>query len=370
MDLGVVGHTTTGKGEQAMTIETDAHRILELMERPAFCVLDGIIVDANEDALRRLIPLGEPIGSLLPEPKLYQPGAEGQQTVELRLGEQLCPARVTPLGQMDLFSLEPEQKEPVLRAYALAAQTLRQPLSQALAVSDQILPQLHLANPAKDQMSLLNRSLHQLLRIVGNMSDAGAVGSLRTELVDVTAFIQEWMDRVMTLWEQDTVRLCFENHPAAIYSLVDGPKLERAMYNLLSNARKHTPPGGTIGVVLKRRGNHLILSVTNSTADHSPWASADAFSRFLREPGVEDGSKGLGLGMELVHSIATAHGGTLLLDRTREGDARVTLTLPIRQTGSTLRNNPMRIDYAGERDHSLIELSEFLPGTCYDRTKD
>ena len=94
------------------------------------------------------------------------------------------------------------------------------------------------------------------------------------------------------------------------------------------------------------------------------------YSRYRRQPGMEDNRFGIGLGMVLIRSTATAHGGTVLIDHPSEGGVRLTMTLAIKQNlDSAVRASIMQVDYAGERDHSLIELSDVLPSSLYETKK-
>lgn len=70
--------------------------------------------------------------------------------------------------------------------------------------------------------------------------------------------------------------------------------------------------------------------------------------------------------MVLIRSAATAHGGTILIEQPKEQGMRITMTMEIRQSrNSSLRSPALHVDYAGEWDHSLIELSESLPVSLY-----
>ena len=80
---------------------------------------------------------------------------------------------------------------------------------------------------------------------------------------------------------------------------------------------------------------------------------------------VEDSRYGLGLGMVLIRSTAAVHGGTVLVDHPEGSGTRITVSFAIHQGEATLRSPRMRIDYAGERDHGLIELSDVLPAHLY-----
>ena len=128
---------------------------------------------------------------------------------------------------------------------------------------------------------------------------------------------------------------------------------------------KHSGPGSTVTASLTRRNARLYLTVANPGTAGLPPAASGAFSRFLREPGIEDCRNGLGLGLRLVQSAALAHGGTVLMEPLPDGGMRVTMSIAIRQNTDELHASPLRIDYAGERNHALIELSDALPGFLY-----
>ena len=72
--------------------------------------------------------------------------------------------------------------------------------------------------------------------------------------------------------------------------------------------------------------------------------------------------------MVLIRNAAAAHGGTVLIDQPHGFGTRVTLTLALRQdTTNHLRSPMIRVDYAGERDHCLLELSDSLPAFLYEK---
>lgn len=356
-----------------MKIETNIDNILNLMDRPAFCVRDGIIQGANQAALNRMICVGIPVDSLISSgADDYRIFRSGSLCLTLTLCGREQPATVTRMEDTDIFLMEHNVQDPQLRAFALAAQALRMPLSQVLSISDQILPWISGEDhpSAAEQVARLNRGLYQILRLVGNMSDAANAGAARMELRDVTAVVREILDHAIPLFQEADVTISFTNHPVPIHSLIDSQKLERAVYNLLSNALKHTGPGGVIQVLLRRSGSAYHLIVTDSgSCDPSPHAPG-VFDRFTREPGIEDSHDGLGLGLALVRAVALAHHGTLLLAPHKNGGTQAQLSLPIRQDTRELRSPTVRIDYAGERDHGLIELADALPHTPYGSNMD
>ena len=148
-----------------------------------------------------------------------------------------------------------------------------------------------------------------------------------------------------------------------IYTLLDREQLERAVYNLLSNAAKFGQTGDDIYVQLVRRGQKLYLSVQNSGAAS---AAGSFYDRFLREPSLEDPVHGVGLGMVLIRSVAANHGGAVLVDHPDTGHTRITLSVAICHSKSNLVRSPiLGFDYAGEQDHGLLELADVLPAKLY-----
>ena len=343
-------------------------KLLDLMERPAFYVRDGKIRCVSRSARARMVTESSPVAPMLGEGNAdYQNFSGGSLTLGVTVGSVHYRADVERLDEGDLFLLSCDAEDQELRALALASQQLRLPLNQLLSAADGLFPRLAADAPEelRTQMAAMNRSLYQLLRLVLNMSDAHQSLSPRPELRDVSAVMQEIFDESARLCREAGVELVFENLPRSLYSLIDSSRLERAVYNLISNALIRVGPGGTIRASLTHHGTRLYLTVANPAPDRPDLASAGIFSRFLREPGLETSRSGLGLGLRLVQSAALAHGGTVLMEPVPDGGMRVTMSLAIRQTTDALQSPSLHIDYAGERNHALIELADSLPSRLY-----
>ena len=114
----------------------------------------------------------------------------------------------------------------------------------------------------------------------------------------------------------------------------------------------------------------LFLTVQDSGSGIAGEIRGNVHTRFLRQPGLEDSRFGIGLGMVMIRSAAAAHGGTVLIDHPQGCGTRITMSMAIRQdTDSMVRSSMLQIDYAGDRDHALIELSNVLPSTPYSAKK-
>lgn len=337
---------------------------LSLLIRPGFCVEAGKISWVNAAAQGLLLEPGMDIAPLITSGlESYQGFQDGCLYVQLTLSGTAFHGCVTKDGTADVFVLDADTGDTALQALSLAARELRTPLA-AVMHGAQVLGKED--NP---QAAALNRGLYQLLRLVGNMSDAGrSPANARMETADLSAFFDELFEKTAVLAEAAGIRQEYQGLSRPLLCLADRDLLERAVLNLLSNAIKFTPKGGTIRVTLLAGSRSLRLSIWDSGTGIGQDIRGSLFSRYLRQPAIEDGRFGMGLGMVLVRSAAAAHGGAVLIDQPEGWGTRVTMTVALRrETAGVLRSPTMRIDYTGERDHALTELSDCLPVSLYQK---
>ena len=345
-----------------MEIGTERNQMLDLMLRPAFWVEEGIIRHMNTAAASLLLSEGMAVEGLIASAREeYAQLSEGCLHLQLCIGGQNVGATVVCQAGGQLFLPETFPISAQLRSLSLTAMQLREPLSGLMAINEQILLS---ADP--EYAALANRRQHQLLRIISNMSDAAQYADpdrCHKEYTEVCGFLEEILEKADTLMQHINIRIDSNIPRENIYTLVDREQLERAVYNLLSNAAKFGQSTGSIQVRLVRRGQKLYLSVQSSGA--AP-AAGNFYDRFLREPMPEDPAQGIGLGMMLIRSVAANHGGAVLVDHPDADHTRVTLSLAIcHGKGDLVRSPVLRLDYAGERDHGLLELSDVLPAELY-----
>lgn len=340
--------------------------MLELTLRPAFCVKDNIIIEVNGAAKALLLTEGTDIRTLLATgTEEYASFKSGCLYLKLALSSRGCGASVVRRDDCDIFILDQEADDAELQVLALAAQQLREPLTSIMISAERLNP-----DPASaEHAARLNRGLHQMLRIIGNMSDAGRCAAVsRQEIRNAGDIFAEVFSKAQALLEHTGITLSFRNLSKEVLCLCDAEQLERAVLNMLSNSVKFTPKGGTIDAKLTRQGRMLQLTVVDSGSGIAEAVRSSVFSRYLRQPGIEDSRYGLGLGMVLIRSAAANHGGTVLIDQPRGKGTRITMTMAIRQNQDNLLRSPvMKVDYSGERDHGLIELADCLPAKLYEK---
>ena len=110
----------------------------------------------------------------------------------------------------------------------------------------------------------------------------------------------------------------------------DPQRLQQIVSNLLTNAIKFTPPGGTITVRLRRDEGRAYLTVSDTGVGMAPEFLPHAFDRFRQGGNSTESRKGLGLGLAIVRELVTLHGGEVeaLSDGVGRG-ATFRVTLPL-----------------------------------------
>lgn len=354
-----------------MKKQKDIFPMLELMTAPAFCVKDAKVDEMNSAAKQLMLEKGTPIADLLGDQyPQYESFDGGCLFVTLDLDGCQLDATVNRVGAEDVFIID-QQAQVELRIMALVSQSLRLPLADLISLTDGLLPTLETSSTAiqKKKISQINRKLTQLNRAILNMADASRYTSdsgYQLCMLDGVSVVDEILERAQMLLEHTDVKLDVRLPQESILVYMDAEKIERTIYNLLSNAVKATPAGGTVQVELRQKNDYLYLSVQDSGNGIPASVMGNIFTRYQRSAGLEDGRNGLGLGMTLVRATAAVHGGTVLIQQPPAGGTKVTLSIPIK-TGRdvTMRYTGLFADYAGDRDHGLLELSEVLPAELY-----
>ena len=344
--------------------------VLEKTNCGSFVVENGIVTYANQAALSHQVSIGAAIADYICV------GADedadctnGKLCLTLNWYGASVNATVVDNGKVHIFYLESDYEEPELRAFALAAQHLREPLANAMTCTQKLLAQD--SQELQQQLAQLNKNLYRLNRAICNMSDAAQYQSPRPsrfEYREIGSIFNEVMEKASCHLSIADRKLTYSGLNETVNTMVDAEKLERALLNMLSNTVKFSPKDSTIRANLRKSGNKLYFSLENASEDTANSNCSNIFNSFLREPGIESPQNGIGLGMTLVQKTAAAHGGTLLLQHSAEFGIRLTMTIPI-ETAKTakLRSNiRLPIDYAGGFDHTLTELSDVLPAKLYD----
>jgi signal transduction histidine kinase len=221
------------------------------------------------------------------------------------------------------------------------AHELRTPLTAIQGtlegIQDGVLPMDH------EQLNALHAETMLLNRLVGDLrllslADAGQL-QLDQQAVDPTKLLSEAVERMRPQTDMKAIRLesnFAENLPTI---LVDSDRITQVMNNLVGNAIRYTPEGGTIRVeaAMSKSTDSLQVSVTDTGSGIPPEDLPSVFNRFYRaDRSRSRASGGSGLGLAIVKQFVEAHGGSVEAQSPvvqdglppRQG-TRITFSLPI-----------------------------------------
>lgn len=212
---------------------------------------------------------------------------------------------------------------------------LRSPLTSILLTADRLSDTLPGASPGvQNTLSVMAREAHRLEAIVRNLLDQGRQGSLEERLNLRLCHPSE-----VLLGLTDTLRLKAEPRElnttldldpedARVWILADTAALQQIIFNLLENALKFTPAGGTVGVVSHVAETNWLLEVWD-TGRGIPQDLQEQIFEPYQQTEEADASQGWGLGLSICRTLATAHQGTLTVESELGRGARFRLALPL-----------------------------------------
>lgn len=216
-----------------------------------------------------------------------------------------------------------------------AAHELRTPIAGIQVAAEQLVNSAnqHDADPAARgqyrRASLLLSDARRAGRLVADMLDLSRIDAglpLDRQLTDLAALVDAEVQRTAMLAPQAMVT---RTGPDALAAVVDSTRVEQILSNLLDNARRHTPEGGSITVDLSADRGVAEMTVT----DTGPGVPDDERERIFERLVRLDAARardygGAGLGLPIARALARAHGGELVC-LPHDGGARFRLTLPL-----------------------------------------
>ncbi|AKF05181.1 Sensory box histidine kinase [Sandaracinus amylolyticus] len=176
------------------------------------------------------------------------------------------------------------------------------------------------------------RNAARLLVMIDELLELARFTSGRAEprkrTVDVASLVREVSANFRA---SDRSGVTLAGCDAPILAQVDARQLRTALHNLLSNAHKFTDPATRrIEVAVRRAGAHVEIAVTDNGIGIPSSARDRLFERFFQVDAGRGRSRGgAGIGLALVHDIATAHGGDVRLESELGRGSVFTLSLPI-----------------------------------------
>ena len=183
---------------------------------------------------------------------------------------------------------------------------------------------LHIVSDETKRLSRLVRSMLDISRL----QDEGGIPDEKKSRFD----LEECAGQVLINFEQKilgknlNVDVQMPEHP--VYTHANQDSITQVIYNLLDNAIKFSPEGGTLGLKLREGGSKVFVSVSNEGDTIPPEELPLVFDRFHKTDKSRSRKDGWGLGLYIVKTIVCSHGENISVT-SRDGKTEFTFTMPL-----------------------------------------
>lgn len=218
---------------------------------------------------------------------------------------------------------------------ATVSHELRTPLSAILGWSHLLQLGRLTRQQEKEAFTVIERNARAQAKLIDDILDVSRIvsGTLRIDLgpIDLLAALRSAVDTARPLAAAKTISLTSVLDPSPPPVRGDAARLEQVVANLLTNAIKFTPEGGSVQLTLDRHASSVRIMVQDNGIGIAPEVLPHIFDRFWQgESGPTRRHGGLGIGLSVVKSLVEIHGGTVQAASPGPGrGAAFTVLLPV-----------------------------------------
>ena len=230
-----------------------------------------------------------------------------------------------------LISLNAEMKEVTaqkLQFFTNVSHEVRTPLTLILAPLDRLIISLR-ESPYASDLGLIQKNANRLLRVINQILDFRKVEGKQEKLavreIDLVPFVGEIKSYFDSMASVRAISYTFTSSIKQCTLWIDPDLLEKVFVNLLSNAFKFTPEGGSVRIELTEEEDRVFIQVIDTGSGIQPGNLPHLFDRFY----TEDRSMGTGIGLHLVKEYIHMHGGEIRVES--EPGQRTTFTVCLRK---------------------------------------
>ena len=230
-----------------------------------------------------------------------------------------------------LISLNAEMKEVTaqkLQFFTNVSHEVRTPLTLILTPLDRLIVSLR-ESPYASDLGLIQKNANRLLRVINQILDFRKVEGKQEKLavreIDLVPFVGEIKSYFDSMASVRAISYTITSSMKQCTLWIDPDLLEKVLVNLLSNAFKFTPEGGSVRIELTEEGGRVFIRVIDTGSGIRPANLPHLFDRFY----TEDRSMGTGIGLHLVKEYIHMHGGEIRVES--EPGQRTTFTVCLRK---------------------------------------
>lgn len=216
---------------------------------------------------------------------------------------------------------------------ATAAHELRSPITEIQGYSELLLNNQDLPDHKRKRfVDRINRQSRHLSTLVSDLLDISKIEAgieLSVQMIpnNFVNLVKEVVESAQQLSNKHTIRLKVPDQMELFY--FDYGRFSQVIQNLISNAVKYSPNGGTVTVQVGQSGNTAFLKISDQGIGMSPDQTKRIFEKFYRANASSSAIEGTGLGLTIVKHIVDQHGGEISVESALGNGTTMTVKLPM-----------------------------------------
>lgn len=222
-----------------------------------------------------------------------------------------------------------------LRFFTDISHELRTPLTLITSPVGEVLEHESLTPSARKLLTVVHNNTERMLRLVNQILDFRKIENKKMKLLlektDIVELLQKVMDNFRLIAEEKNINFRLQTDKESIHCWIDQDKVEKIIFNLLSNAFKYTPANKSITVYAHTTKDKVVISVADEGIGIDPKKQQTLFQRFetLVNNNILQPSSGIGL--SLVKELIELHQGNIQVNTETGIGSEFIVTLPLDQ---------------------------------------
>jgi signal transduction histidine kinase len=268
----------------------------------------------------------------------FQPNAYGAR--EREIVEQLAAQIAEFIGNTKIYSLERAQRIDLerqvrekLEFMAIISHELKTPLTSIIASGELLSEEIQEQGPQRRLIQNIVHSAHNLLVRLNGLLDVSKneVGrpQFQPKPLDIEFLLEDIYEQVSPIVKNKKQSLTLDVPDFLPIVLADAPRLEQVLLNMLANAVKFTPEGGSIILRARKQEADLVVEVQDNGIGIAKEEQAKLFQPYSRVVSDEQSYNGVGLGLALAKQIVELHGGRIWVESELGKGSTFAFSLPL-----------------------------------------
>lgn len=262
-------------------------------------------------------------------------------------GFKIITNRIYLRNEIKLKELENTQTEEINQTKLMFFTNITHELLTPLTIISASVDELKLIEPKylKQYQVMLN-NVNRLIRLLQQIlefrkADSGNL-KLKVAKGDIVTFIKNSVESISPLLKKKDIIYSFKSETDHLEAYFDIDKLDKILYNLLSNAAKYNETGNKVNIIFESEndGNMAVIKVKDNGKGFTHESMNKLFERFYEGDHRKHNTIGTGIGLSLTKNLVELHGGTILVESEPDKGACFIVRIPISRDAF----NPEEID--------------------------